>query len=147
MGGVVMHNLRRVAAGLRGEYLEPEATPEAETEDEGRKEWVGKGKGSWNKGGNEVEVPKEDGWQDQEIYEQSVQVEVDELGKRHNFVAQGGEAPEVEVTAGDEEVEGAKKRKNAEGESQLDKDARKKAKKERNKELKRQKEMERANQA
>src|SRR5690242_19811345 len=28
MGGVVMHKLRRVSAGLRGEYMEPEVTPE-----------------------------------------------------------------------------------------------------------------------
>ncbi|KAH4341242.1 hypothetical protein HBH98_182210 [Parastagonospora nodorum] len=33
MGSVVMHSLRRVAAGMRGEFLEPEKTPEPE-EDE-----------------------------------------------------------------------------------------------------------------
>ena len=29
-GGVVLHNLRRVAAGLRGEHLDPEPSPEPE---------------------------------------------------------------------------------------------------------------------
>jgi hypothetical protein len=140
-----MHNLWRVAAGLRGEYLEPEATPEAEEEDEGRKEWKGKGKGSWNKGEKEAEVPQDEGWQDQEVYEREVQVEVDEVGKRENFVAQGGEAPEVQAT--DNLEDGGKKRKTDDDESQLDKEARKKAKKERNKELKRQKEKERAHNA
>ncbi|KAF2797674.1 hypothetical protein K505DRAFT_193526, partial [Melanomma pulvis-pyrius CBS 109.77] len=136
LGGVVMHNLRRVAAGLRGEYLEPEATPEPEEEED--RQGRGKGKGIWaGKKTEGVGEGQQDGWQDREEYEREVEVEVGEVGERDTFV---GEASEVQV------AEGEKKRKNteAEGEDMLDKEARRKAKKMRNKELKRQKEKERA---
>ncbi|KAF2624290.1 hypothetical protein BU25DRAFT_157338 [Macroventuria anomochaeta] len=141
-GGVVLHNLRRVAAGLRGEYLEPELTPEPEEEglegDNG-KEWKGK-KGRGRKttftdaeaGTVEVE------WQDKEAYEREQgEMEVGEVGERTNVVGEGGEEPEVEITG--------EKRKG--GDAKLDKEARKKAKKERDALRKKENEKKRAEKA
>ncbi|KAF1358011.1 hypothetical protein EJ07DRAFT_167031 [Lizonia empirigonia] len=117
-GGVVMHNLRRVAAGLRGEYLEPEATPEPEDEEEA--------------GAAEIE------WQDKETYEREQgEIEVGDLGDRSNVVGEGGQEPEVEVTG--------EKRKGAD--AKLDKEARKKAKKERDAQRKKENEKKRAEKA
>lgn len=127
-----MHNLRRVAAGLRGEYLEPEATPEPEADDK----W-GTKEATLAKENVETEVAVEqaaqEGWQDLSEYEREQGVEVGEIGDRSNFVGSGGDAPDVQATG--EEV--GEKRKLTAAE---DKEARKKAKKERNKEFKRQKE-------
>ncbi|KAL6709712.1 hypothetical protein ACN47E_001140 [Coniothyrium glycines] len=125
MGGVVMHNLRRVAAGLRGEYLEPEATPEPEGDgDDAAFEKKGrKGKGA-RKGAQTEE------WTDTATYaeEEGLGIETGEIGDRSNFVQEGGEEPEVEATQG-----GKKRKGDAKGEvnDKLDKAARKKAKKDR----------------
>ena len=131
-GGVVMHNLRRIAAGLRGEYLEPEPTPEPEAEEgaEGGQAWNGKkGKGKKTTF-TDVEVE----WQDKEAYEREQgEVEIGDIGERTNIVQDGGEEPEVEVT-GD-------KRKG--GDAKLDKEARKKAKKERDAQRKKELEKQR----
>jgi hypothetical protein len=131
-GGVVMHNLRRIAAGLRGEYLEPEPTPEPETEEgaEGEKAWNGKkGKGKKTTF-TDVEVE----WQDKEAYEREQgEVEIGDIGERTNIVKDGGEEPEVEVTG--------EKRKG--GDAKLDKEARKKAKKERDAQRKKELEKQR----
>lgn len=131
-GGVVMHNLRRIAAGLRGEYLEPEPTPEPETEEgaEGEKAWNGK-KGKAKKTTfTDVEVE----WQDKEAYEREQgEVEIGDIGERTNIVKDGGEEPEVEVTG--------EKRKG--GDAKLDKEARKKAKKERDAQRKKELEKQR----
>ena len=118
-GGVVMHNLRRVAAGLRGEYLEPEATPEPEELDEGS----AKSKGE--KGRRKAAAEEE--WQTMSEFEREEgQVEVGEVGEeRTNFVQQGGDVAGMEVTAGAEEDEGGQKRKSDEG--AIDKEARKRA--------------------
>lgn len=131
-----MHNLRRVAAGLRGEYLEPEATPEPEEhlEDEGEEGAQSKpnkmGKGN-KKTFDEVDVE----WQDKETYEREQgEIEIGELGDRSNAVGEGGEEPEVEVTG--------EKRKG--GDAKLDKEARKKAKKERDAQRKKENEKKRA---
>lgn len=135
-GGVVMHNLRRIAAGLRGEYLEPEPTPEPEGEEgaegaEGGKAWRGKRA----RGGKTTFTDPEAGaveveWQDKDVYEREQgEIEVGEVGDRNNVVQEGGDEPEVEVTG--------EKRK---GDDKLDKEARKKAKKERD--AQRKKEME-----
>ena len=138
-GGVVMHNLRRIAAGLRGEYLEPEATPEPEEEEAtegGAQTFNGKkGKGKKTKftdaEAGEVEIE----WQDKEAYEREQgEIEIGELGDRTNVVQEGDE--EVEATG--------EKRK---GDSKLDKDARKKAKKERDAQRKKENEKKRAEKA
>lgn len=149
MGGVVIHNLRRVDAGLRGEFLEPERTPEPEdaaksqVQDTSNEILGYNGAGIEKEGTNGMGAGAGDeswGWQNLSEYEREDDgVEVGEIGERNNFVKSGGDAPEVQVTGGaeeeQEEVEGSKKRRSKE-----DKEARKKAKKERNKEFKREKE-------
>ncbi|CBX90410.1 predicted protein [Plenodomus lingam JN3] len=139
-GGVVLHNLRRVAAGLHGEYLEPEGTPEPEEEEEGEDgggEWgavkgSGKGKGKGKKG---------EGWQDREVAAQEEEgLVIGEVGDRTNGVVGGGVEPEVRDTGLGEE---AKKRK-GDGGGKMDKEARKKAKKERDQQRKRENEAKKA---
>lgn len=137
VGGVVLHNLRRVAAGLRGEHLEPEPTPEPEERPE-------EGKKKRSKGGEEVEaapVVAEEEWQDLEEYEREQEgVEVGEIGERDNFVASGGEVPDVDTTAGAEDSEAVGEKRKSKVDKSDSKEARKKAKKEREKEFKRDKE-------
>lgn len=148
LGGVVLHNLRRVAAGLRGEYLEPEKTPEPEEQEEQN------GDGKWKKGkrrnietaeaqavdanGGQTAYAADEGWQNLSEYEREQgQVEVGEVGDRNHFVASGGDAPEVQTTGSVEEDAGeevGQKRKSKE-----DKEARKKAKKARDKQFKKEK--------
>ncbi|PSN65628.1 hypothetical protein BS50DRAFT_63433 [Corynespora cassiicola Philippines] len=118
-GGVVMHNLRRVAAGLRGEFLEPEATPEPEEGEAGADDEEGGSgkKGKKGKKGKTVDVEADPDWQNMSEYERDEgHVEVGEVGDRVAFVGEGGEEPE-----------------------KVDKAARKKAKKERQKEFQREK--------
>jgi hypothetical protein len=134
MGSVVMHNLRRVAAGLRGEFLEPEKTPEPE---ENEDEYAGKKFNKKRKGS----TTQDDGWVNKDVYERDQGfVEIGDVGDRSNFVQEGGEEPEVQVTEGAQE-EGAKKRKKdgeaGQGDAGMDKEARKKAKKERDQQRKR----------
>ncbi|OAL49132.1 hypothetical protein IQ07DRAFT_588478 [Pyrenochaeta sp. DS3sAY3a] len=128
MGGVVMHNLRRVAAGLRGEYLEPESTPAPEDGD-------GDDGNSANKGANGGKRKRkgaEEDWQEMAEYEQEEgRIEVGEVGPRSNAVQEGGEEPQIEAT-------------DAPADGKLDKEARKRAKKERNQQQKKEKEKKRA---
>lgn len=132
-GGVIMHNLRRVAAGLRGEYLEPEATPEPEEQEPGFQSKKKQGK----KQDADTVSGAEEGWQDMSEYEREEGVtEVGDLGEGVNFVQSGGQAPDVVATGEDDAEEVGGKRKAKE-----DKEARKKAKKARDKEFKKQKEM------
>ncbi|KAF2198201.1 hypothetical protein GQ43DRAFT_340335, partial [Delitschia confertaspora ATCC 74209] len=143
MGGVVMHNLRRVAAGLRGEVLEVEVEVEGGEGGEGLGEGVGHvevaervvGGAVGGTGKKDVKGLKdvEEGWQAMSEYEREEgAIEVGEIGDRDHFVGAGGEEPVVEVHGED----GESKKRKGEG---LDKEARKKAKKERNKEFKRKK--------
>lgn len=125
-GGVVMHNLRRVLAGLRGEFLEPEPTPEPEEQGDRDQSWKGKNKKTSFVDETALE------WQDKAVYEQEQgEVEVGEIFDRSNVVAEGGEEPVVEVTGG----------KRA-GEAQS-KEERKRAKKEKNEQRKRENELKR----
>ncbi|KAL5121905.1 hypothetical protein ACEQ8H_000121 [Pleosporales sp. CAS-2024a] len=131
LGSVVMHNLRRVAAGLRGEYFEPEKTPEPE-EDSGAK------KSSKNKRKDLSTTMADADWQDKAEYEaEQGGVEVGEVGDRTNVVQGGGEEPEIQLTGGAAQ-NGAKKRKTG-AQAMTDKEARKAAKKEREKAWKREK--------
>ena len=132
MGGAVMHNLRRVSAGMQGEYLEPEKTPEPEDKEE-EEGWKRNGKAK------RPRKMKDEGWQNMSEYEREVEVEIGELGQRSNFVGEGRDAPEVRIV-------GEKRKTGLGEEGGVDKEAKKKAKKERNKEFKRQKEKERAGQ-
>jgi hypothetical protein len=145
-GGVVIHNLRRVAAGLRGEFLEPEKTPEPEEEDANEN-----AEGAGKKFGKKRKGVKDGDWVEKAVYDRDQGfVEVGEVGDRANFVQEGGEEPEVQVTEGAQE-EGAKKRKTDgetdQGSAGMDKEARKKAKKERDQQRKRDNEKKKAGKA
>ncbi|KAL1614012.1 hypothetical protein SLS54_010082 [Diplodia seriata] len=116
-GGIIMHNLRRVEAGLRGEVLQPEVPEVAD---------------------DMVLDDMADNTQkrmhaDQEQQEEGI--EVGEIGQRTNVVAEGGDMPKVV------EEDGARTL----GKSKTDKDARKKAKKERERQQKLEKEAKRKN--
>lgn len=145
MGGVVMHNLRRVAAGLHGEYMEPEPTPEPE--DGGEQEVSSKGRRKGKHGDTDAAAVAntEDDWMNMSEFEREEgHIEVGDVGPRTNVVQDGGDAPEVEAL-GSVGAEGTdmKKRK-GDGEGKIDKEARKKAKKQRHKEHKAKKEQARA---
>ncbi|KAK7532209.1 uncharacterized protein J3D65DRAFT_97102 [Phyllosticta citribraziliensis] len=116
-GGIVLHNLRRVDAGLQGEVLKPDVPedftmmdidPVADT----------------TVGAQQPEGQDRDEWE----REQDI---VEDQGVSTTFVADGTEVPEVAV----------------EGSSKLDKEARKKAKKERERQLKREKEQKKRQEA
>jgi len=136
-GGVIMHNLRRVAAGLHGEYLEPEPTPEPEDSKErslGSQKKVKHGK----KAATDATVGTQEEWQTMSEFEREEGVvEVGEVGDRINVVQEGGEVPELKVVDDAEAEDNGKKTKK-------DKEARKQAKKARNKEMRAQKEKARA---
>jgi hypothetical protein len=121
---------------MRGEYLEPEATPEPEetgAQDDASSA-NGKKSAKSDAGNVQGEGAAAEGWQDMSEYERDEGgVEVGELGDRDHFVKSGGDAPPVQVTGVQEDIGTKRKAKD-------DKEARKKAKKERNKEFKRQKE-------
>lgn len=139
IGGVVMHNLRRVAAGLKGDYLEPEPTPEPEGGDQDQN--ISAFSRVNGKGKKTIEITED--WQDMSEFEREEgQIEVGEIGDRSNFVQEGGAPPELETTAGAERE--GKKRENDDDEGKLDKAARKKAKKAKDKEFRAQKEKARA---
>ena len=131
-GGVVMHNLRRVAAGLRGEYLEPEATPEPEEEGPGA-EAARRNKGK----GKRVQSE----WQNVETA--ALQEDGFDMGQRTNGVVEG-EVPEAHASNGEAD-ESVKKRKQEDG--TITKEQRKKAKKEREQKRKRDNQQQRAKKA
>ncbi|KAF2266345.1 hypothetical protein CC78DRAFT_155189 [Lojkania enalia] len=147
MGGVVMHNLRRVAAGLRGEHLAPEATPEPE-DDEQAGAWSREKKRRRRKKNEGVSAAGAEEWQTMSEWEREEDgVEVGEIGPRDTFVGAGHEVdPTVQTIRGDEAEGTEKKRKRGkDDEGEVDKVARAKAKKEKNKARKRAKEEARAN--
>ncbi|KAH8726347.1 hypothetical protein GQ44DRAFT_706153 [Phaeosphaeriaceae sp. PMI808] len=148
MGSVVMHNLRRVAAGLRGEYLEPEKTPEPEDNDENTEGANKKINKKLAKKRKEVPAVVVDDWQDKAEWEQEEgMVEVEEIGPRTTVVRDGGEEPGVQVTGSAQENATKKQKKSDEanhGHGKMDKDARRQAKRERNGQRKRDAEKQRA---
>lgn len=139
MGGVIIHNLRRVAAGLRGEYLDPEKTPEPEElpDSHPKKRKISR-TGRTKLFGGAADPSQDSDWQNQSEYEREQAVDdAGEIGARSNFIGEGGDAPEVEVTGSAEWADEGNKGKSE------DKEARKQAKKERNKEFKKAKEAKR----
>ncbi|KAJ4370417.1 hypothetical protein N0V83_004935 [Neocucurbitaria cava] len=150
-GGVVMHNLRRVAAGFRGEYLEPERTPQPEEDQDAVFEdldsWVKSGEHTMSgEGGKKSNPSKDDEWQDMAEYEREEGVvEVGEIGTRTTFVQEGSQEPDVQVTG---VAQDGKRKRGGAGDSEavgkLSKEARKKAKKEKNQQWKRENEKKRA---
>ena len=107
-GGLALHHLRRVEAGLRGERL-----GNLDLKDGGGDETA--------KGGSAMEVVAESEWQDMDSYARAQEVEEGDIGPGSNgVVADATHAPEVRPTG-------------------VDKEARKRAKKERAKDEKRHK--------
>jgi len=157
-GGLILHNLRRVEAGLRGEVLEPEPAFELDglgagddmvsdgqiRDTEGRMQGAdGRKKGGMRRKLNDVPdnadgeetgrlaqtqgADQADGWEDAEAYQKAQDgIAEGDLGRRSNAVTYGGEEPLVEVEGTGEKVT-----------SKMDKEARKRAKKERGKKEKR----------
>lgn len=143
-GGVLLHNLRRVAAGLRGEFLEPEKTPEVEEIEDEDANAYGSGKHSKKRKSAPHETTDSD-WEPLAQFEADQGgIEIGEVGDRSNFVQDGGEEPEVRATTGAQES--GKKRKKG-GAGLTDKEARKQAKKERDQQRKRDNEKSRAEKA
>jgi hypothetical protein len=145
MGNPLMHHLRRVAAGLRGEYLEPDKTLDEEENgvQDGAPAGVVLGSKKPGKGRKEYAAVEED-WQDMASYQAEQGIEIDELGPRTNVVQEGGEEPEVQAPS-----EGKKRKKDqveqGDADGKLDKAARKKAKKERDQQMRREREEEKKN--
>jgi hypothetical protein len=136
---VTIHNLRRVEAGLRGEWLAPTLDLEegnitvAEGMDDGT-----------NKGQDVNEEGEGEGWMDLDEYQREQSIEGGEVGDRIQGVAEVGdsdfEGPQVveeekEKEAVDTNAHTSKKTKathsSARASKPLDKEARKKEKKER----------------
>ncbi|KAF2112423.1 hypothetical protein BDV96DRAFT_614276 [Lophiotrema nucula] len=153
-GGVVLHNLRRVAEGLRGVYLEREPTPEPEDELQSSPPVFSNGKPSSRKRPQQNGENGED-WQNMSEYERDeAGVEVGEIGPRSTFVAAGKEAEadaQIEVHDNAGHVLGVNgigtnglKRSAEDQDRRIDKEARKRAKKERDQQHKKEKEKKKA---
>ncbi|KAK8202948.1 hypothetical protein HDK77DRAFT_430937 [Phyllosticta capitalensis] len=116
-GGITLHNLRRVEAGLRGEILKPEVPEYTDGMDI---DGVG---ATYDTTAGAEQGQNRDEWERE-------QEEIDDQGTT-TFVADGAAVPEVAV----------------EDSGKVDKDARKKAKKERERQLKLEKERKKREQA
>lgn len=121
--GLVLHNLRRVEAGLRGENLGedltfqkyggdglPELMPDGVVEGAG--EDVHQGSSYDEQGGLEMESE----WQDKAEFERQQEVVQGDIGKRDNavdggFEEDGAVVPRVKATWGPEDKEARKKAK------------------------------------
>ncbi|KAH7062444.1 hypothetical protein B0J12DRAFT_237987 [Macrophomina phaseolina] len=114
-GGVILHNLRRVEAGLRGEVLKPEVP---DVSDDMVLD------GMIDETQQRIQIEQE---------QQEDGIEVGEIGQRTNVVADGVDIPEVVAEDGEK----------ISGKSKVDKEARKKAKKERERQQKLEKEAQR----
>jgi hypothetical protein len=120
-----MQYTRRIAAALRGEYLEPLA-PEEDEDD------AAVGIGGWKLAGHESGAEEGgDDWQDLAAYQAEQTVEIGEIAPRTNAVQEGGKEPEIQATAGPDGRKRKKDRADGQTDTGLDKEARKKAKKER----------------
>lgn len=121
--GLVLHNLKRVEAGLRGENLGedltfqkyggdglPELMPTGVAEDVGDHVH----RGSFDQEQGDVEVEGE--WQDKEEFERQQEVVQGDIGKRDNavdggFEEKGGSVPLVKSTWGSQDREARKQAK------------------------------------
>jgi len=130
MGNPLMHHLRRVAAGLRGEYLEPDRTLDVDEEEE---DAAGASTGTGGKSAAAIED-----WQDMAAYQaEQGGIEIGEVGERTNVVQDGVEEPEVQSKEKKKRKKDQVDGEQAPAHGKLDKEARKKAKKERDLQRKR----------
>ena len=120
--GLVLHNLKRVEAGLKGEHLGADLM----LEEYGGEGLLGMSDGHAVAGASEIPVgglqdegqQLEGDWQDKEEFEREQDIVQGEIGKRDNAV-EGKRTPKVKVANG--------------GGHELDKEARKRLKKEKRK--------------
>ncbi len=112
--GLVLHNLRRVEAGLRGEQLGPDLKGQGD-------------EGGADEGGTVVGMPSEgelsgqkdvemDGWQDKEEYEREQYVVQGDIGERDNgvdggFEREAGQVPKIKASKVRKDVDCRKKAK------------------------------------
>ncbi len=138
---LVIHNLKRVEAGLRGEWLAPVLDLQGvDAEDPFGVTSIGFANGGTAGGvnGNGGGEEQMEGWQDLEEYQREQSVEEGEVGPRDTGIAQeGDEVMDLDVGI---EVNG-----NANAAKVVDKEARKRAKKERAKKEKQLKHMKQQN--
>ncbi|KAI9789784.1 MAG: hypothetical protein M1816_005825 [Peltula sp. TS41687] len=129
-GGLTLHNLRRVEAGLRGERLGAELSLEDGYGDNYNYDAIKEGEEEDVDGSRrrmtatEEEEEEEEGWQDMEEFRRGQDVEEGELGERIAG-GEGGEVPVVVLEGGEEEEEGKGR--------VVDRESRKREKKERRK--------------
>ena len=117
--GLVLHNLKRVEAGLRGEQLGADlmfeefgeqGVPELMPTQNGFQGSLPEGLSGAAKGGDGVEG----GWQDRTEFERQQDIVQGENGKRHSAIGQGRDTrnvPRVEATDTNADREKRKKRK------------------------------------
>lgn len=109
LGGLVLHNLRRIEKGLGGEILAPE--PEAVSDDRVLDGLVAGAETAGEKAGQPLksalkrraveewnaETEAQEGWQDPEEYARGQAIVEGEVGDRGTHVVEGGEVPVVRV--------------------------------------------------
>ena len=118
--GLVLHNLRRVEAGLKGEHLEADSTLEKHDEHG----LSGLKVDDAIAGATEIPIdnPREPGqelegeWQDKEQFEREQDIVQGELGARDNashsgHERDGGDVPKVKATVTSEDKDARKRRK------------------------------------
>ncbi|KAK4697959.1 hypothetical protein P7C71_g195, partial [Lecanoromycetidae sp. Uapishka_2] len=95
--GLVLHNLRRVEAGLRGEQLGPDPITQGFGEEDVGMTEVGMPREERVAGQPDLEMEGE--WQDKEQYEREQDVVQGEIGERNNAEGQsrreGGKVPKI----------------------------------------------------
>ncbi|MCJ1455571.1 hypothetical protein MMC28_005926 [Mycoblastus sanguinarius] len=115
--GLVLHNLKRVEAGLKGEHL---AADLAFNDLDGDGPLLpdltaGELPASSVRNEGQTHVVVEDEWQDREQFEREQEVVQGEIGKRDNSVeggiAEGGQVPMVKATASSGDTDAKKKAK------------------------------------
>ncbi|KAK6428305.1 hypothetical protein LTR95_015550, partial [Oleoguttula sp. CCFEE 5521] len=143
-GGLALHHLNRIAAGLRGENLAQESKQDLEAlfgaelgvSDDARVDGVTEaGRSALGKRGRSVERVEE--WQDLGDFQRAQQDLVGEVGEREgggsgSLVRQDGEVPGIEVHGANGEVvgvNGIEREGQGAGEGAIDKAARRAAKK------------------
>jgi hypothetical protein len=130
---ITLHNLQRVEAGLRGEWLAP-VLDLTEKVDGVNRVAIANGMDGVNQGGDE-----EEGWQDPEEYARQQSIEVREVAPRVAVLGQEGNGGGVEFVEVEEGLKSKRKLENdgGRGDATWEKKAKKEAKKLKIKEEKR----------
>jgi hypothetical protein len=99
---LVIHNLKRVEAGLRGEWLAPSLDLETAADETGglnAEISIGGGGGGYGRsGGHATGQDEAEGWQDLDEYQREQSIEIGEVGPRETGIGQEGEeAVQMEI--------------------------------------------------